>query len=218
MLRIDLYSRLEAPLPYRRYLKFQEGLRARRREALIFCEHPPTITAGVQARPGNLLADPESLVGAGIDLVSVRRGGEHTAHEPGQCLIYAHLDLRQRGLGLASYFRILLEAAAAAVHEVWRLPTRFEKSRPGLYLEDGSKLASIGVELKSFFTSHGVALNVDNDLQTFRWINPCGELDARMSSVAAAGGDPSLRLQFTAAFQSAFQRALPQSTALSRPP
>ena len=76
---------------------------------------------------------------------------------------------------MSDYFQGLLECTSAAVERVWGLRAENRKDAPGLYLsENGAKLASIGIMFKSFFTSHGVAINVSNDLSTFTHIHPCG--------------------------------------------
>lgn len=179
-------------LDYDRYVYMQERLREHRREAIIVCEHEPTITAGVQAQPENLLSNEAGLSARGVSLVHIRRGGDFTAHERGQCVIYPHIDLRKRELKIQSFFHGLLESAQRSIAAVWDMPLYVRHDAPGLYTGDGAKLLSIGIMFKAFFTSYGIALNVSNDLSTFRWIHPCGEAGLRVTSIGERGGDPAL--------------------------
>lgn len=184
---VPFYNRLRPgapPMEYDRYLRLQNRLRKRRRECVLWCTHPPTITSGVQSRPESLRSSTEGLAARGIQLVPVGRAGDYTAHEPGQCLIYPHLDLRRRNLGVSEYFNGLLEATAHSLKHVWGVQVELRKDAPGLYrTEDGAKIASIGIMFKSFFTSHGVSINISNDLSTFTHIHPCGYSDQRIGSI-----------------------------------
>lgn len=192
-------------LDYGRYLRLQEGLRARRRELLIFCEHPPTLTAGVQSAAESLLLPEDGLRPLGIAHLRIGRGGDYTAHEPGQCVIYPHLDLWRRELAVSRYFALLLEVTAEALRSTWGIHAESRPKAPGLYTPDGLKIASIGIMFKRFFTSFGVALNVGNDLSTFRWIRPCGDPNLQVTSVARCGADPTrvsdFRNQWTQVFR-----------------
>ena len=202
---------------YERYLRIQERLRDRRRELILFCEHPPTLTTGVQGRPESLLTDAPALAARGIGHFRIGRGGDYTAHEPGQCVIYVHIDLKRRGLQVTAFARGLLDVTARCIREVWGIETIARPDAPGLYLTDGKKMVSIGLSFKSFFTSHGLALNVSNDLSAFRLIRPCGDSALQMTSVALCGGDPALLERFivrwTALFASAGLNSAPREGA-----
>lgn len=205
----NLIGRSAAPVEYERYLRFQARLRDRRRECLIFCEHPATITAGIQSRPESLISSATDLDRSGVALLSVARAGDHTAHEPGQCVIYPHVDLRARGLGVAQYFHDLLECVSSAMAQVWSIDCTTRADAPGLYLaNNGAKIASIGILFKSFFTSFGVAVNVTNDLRTFTHIHPCGFVGQRIASVAGQTGDPGLLTEFIADFSWRFEKMI----------
>ncbi len=193
-----------ATLDYARYVRFQERLRTRRRELLLFCHHPPVLTAGVQAKEASLVTSPAERERSGIPIVSVGRGGDYTAHEPGQCVIYPHLDLRARDLPISAVFRDWLALTADSVREVWGIELRSREEAPGLYTRDGAKIASIGLMFKSFFTSFGLAVNIANDLKTFAHIHPCGYADLNMTSVARETGDPALTGRFVDAWSRRF--------------
>ena len=181
---------------YEEYLAVQARLRERRRELILFCEHPPTITAGVKTDQANLLISPGELRRRGVNLVKIGRGGDFTAHEPGQVVIYPHIDLKRRGLGIGVFFDGLLEVTRVALERTWEIKTLNRKEAPGLYLPGGEKLVSIGIMFKSFFSSFGLALNLQNDLSTFQYINPCGEDAGRITSIQKAGGAPAHKENF----------------------
>ncbi|TGK24600.1 lipoyl(octanoyl) transferase [Leptospira yasudae] len=177
--------------PYLRYLELQEKLRKSRKECILFLEHAPTITGGINYNLENLLLGKEFLESQGIQIHFIQRGGDFTAHEPGQLVVYAHVDLKRRELSIRSYLENLLAAVIDAARVTWDLRLVTDPDSPGLYLESdpGKKICSIGVNFKSFFTSHGIAFNVDNDFRAFRCINPCGRNWMDMTSVGMLGLD-----------------------------
>ncbi|TGL93092.1 lipoyl(octanoyl) transferase [Leptospira barantonii] len=186
--------------PYLRYLELQEKLRSSRRECILFLEHAPTITGGINYNLENLLLGKEFLESQGIQLHFIQRGGDFTAHEPGQLVVYSHVDLKKRELSIRSYLENLLRSVIDAARETWDLRLVEDSQAPGLYLESdpSKKICSIGVNFKSFFTSHGIAFNVNNDFRAFRSINPCGRNWMDMTSVEKLGLDagPKKRNEF----------------------
>jgi lipoyl(octanoyl) transferase len=184
------------PLDYSRYLSLQNRLRQHRRELLLFCEHPPTITAGVTTNPENLLTDRDALHDLGIDYFDVKRGGDLTAHEPGQCVIYPHVDIQRRKIPVSHFFKSLAEITRDALQIVWGIDTLYSDESPGLYLKSGEKIASLGIVFKSFFTSHGLAVNICNTKRTFDHIHPCGRRNLVIVTVRDLGGDPELLPEF----------------------
>ncbi|MCB1327824.1 MAG: lipoyl(octanoyl) transferase LipB [Spirochaetales bacterium] len=188
MRTVDI-SGLRPAWRYQEYLALADKLRSRRREVLLFCEHAPTITAGLQSRPGSLLVSREHLRQIGVELQNVRRGGDLTAHEPGQLVTYAHIDLTRRAIPLRSLAPLLLEVTMRSLKEVWNLETQTATDAPGLYLPDGRKLVSIGLQVRRGFSSDGLALNVTNSLKTFQFIHPCGFSGLRMVSLSQLGLD-----------------------------
>jgi lipoyl(octanoyl) transferase len=210
-------------LPYAQAWTLQRELATARadghiEDVLLLLQHPPTLTHSYTGRgSGNVLATPEQLQAAGVALEPTDRGGDVTAHEPGQLVGYPIVQLADRDLH-AHLRRIeagLIELAAAFGVATVRVP-----GRTGTWLPDGSaKLAAIGVKVGRWVTTHGFALNVDNDLSTFELIVPCGITDAGVTSLRRVLGEaaPSLG-QATAAAGPVLARAF-GSTALppSRP-
>ena len=175
-------------LSYEHYLKLQENLRRRRRELLLFCSHPNTLTYGRQAEQKNLLIGKEDLAKRGIQCYGVNRGGDFTAHELGQCVIYPHIDLTKRGLKLSHFTRMTIEVTKNTVETIWpSIQLLYRLEAPGLYLQNhenqNEKLAAIGYNYRSFFSSHGIAINVANDLKCFAYIHPCGYSHVRPTSI-----------------------------------
>lgn len=136
------------------------------REALWTVEHPPVLTLGRNARREHVLR-----AGA-VPLVSVDRGGQVTAHEPGQIVVYPLLDLERHGLGVRSLVT-LLETAVIRVVARLGVTAKARPDAPGVYVGD-AKLAAIGLRIRHRFSMHGIAVNVRNPLGLFERIHPCG--------------------------------------------
>ncbi|WP_039938346.1 lipoyl(octanoyl) transferase LipB [Leptospira terpstrae] len=201
-------------VPYQRYVKFQENSRKNRRESMLFLEHSPCLTGGIGAKAENLLVSPSLLSTLGVELVTLQRGGDFTAHEPGQIVGYLHIDLKKRNLSLGDFLRILNQSLVVAVRETWGLRVEENPKAPGLYLaeEPKRKLISEGIYAKSYFTSFGFALNAVNDLKTFSLINPCGAKTEDMTSLLRLGKEkdfPQRRLEFVMSFTQTFLDLLP---------
>lgn len=197
-------------VPYDRYLKLQASLRQKKREIIIFLEHTSTITAGINYNIQNLLVQEEYLQKKGIEFYKIERGGDLTAHELGQLVIYPHIDLKKRSLNIGDYLNILTNSLILSLHRVWGLSVVSDPKKPGLYLEKNpiKKLVSMGVYFKSFFTSYGVALNLRNDLSVFQLIHPCGQDAANMVSLQMLGLDTSIEkeTEFIQTFQDIFYK------------
>jgi lipoyl(octanoyl) transferase len=198
-------------IPYNRYLKLQNSLRKRRKEIVIFLEHTSTITAGSNYNIQNLLVGKEYLLDKGIAFIQAERGGDLTAHEIGQLVIYPHIDLKKRNITIGDYIQALTDCMIHSIFEVWRLALVSDKQKPGLYLASDpcKKLVSMGIYFKSFFTSYGVSLNLRNDLNVFRLINPCGQDAANMVSLLSLGYDISQEKE--SEFQEVFRSRLEKS-------
>jgi lipoyl(octanoyl) transferase len=158
-----------------------------RPDTVLFLEHPPTITLGRRSEPGELHL-PE---GARVEVVDVDRGGKSTYHAPGQLVCYPILDLARHGQDVKRYCRDLEEALirTTAVFDV--RATRIE-GLTGVWLESPPrKIASIGIHIHKWVTTHGYALNVDLDPAPFtQWITACGLDGFMFTSMAHELGRP----------------------------
>lgn len=162
---------------YARVWELQKRLVELRRQSrvpdmLLITEHEPVITMGRGSIPGNLLASEEQLRQKGVSLFEIERGGDITFHGPGQSVLYPIIDLTCRGKDLHKYLRDLENWLIESLKELG-LSAGTKKGLTGVWVND-SKVAAIGVAVSRWVTYHGVALNVNTDLDYFRLINPCG--------------------------------------------
>lgn len=141
------------------------------------------ITLGRHA-PMSDVRDLEGLAARGARVVRVERGGGATAHGPGQLVLYPVVDVRRLGFSIPAFTRVLEEAALAFLVEQ-DLRGTFEEGKPGIYL-DGRKVASLGFRARRGVVTHGLSINVDNDLSLYSYIVACGEPERQPTSVAAA--------------------------------
>jgi len=140
-------------------------------------QHPPVFTQGQAGKADHLLAPGE------IPVIPVDRGGQVTYHGPGQLVIYLLVDLARRELGTRALVTRIEESLVAALAG-WGIAARPRQDAPGVYTEDGRKIASLGLRVRRQGSYHGLALNVDMDLEPFSRINPCGLAGMAMTQVA----------------------------------
>ena len=152
------------------------------RATLLLVEHdPPVITLGRRGRRSDVLASREELAAAGVEVHRVLRGGQATCHSPGQLVAYAILHLHCLGLTLREYVARLEDAAVLTLRR-FGLAARRDDAQPGVWI-DGAKVAFVGVAVRRWVTSHGLAINVSNDPRCFEWIVPCGRAGGHMTSL-----------------------------------
>lgn len=155
-------------------------------DLLILLEHPRVITLGRGARVSNLRASTEVLAGLGVQVHEVERGGDVTYHGPGQLVGYPIVDLGRHKKDLHWYLRQLEEVLIRALRTFGIAGGRVP-GYTGVWVDD-RKIASIGVHVSRWITSHGVALNVTTDLADFDLIIPCGIEAVKMTSVQRETG------------------------------
>ncbi len=160
----------------------------RRSESLALIEHRAVVTLGRRAESAHLLATERELAQRGVDLVRADRGGDVTFHGPGQLVAYPILDLRTRGLRAGDYVRGL-EAAIIETVASYGVDARRVEGRPGVWIDERTKLGSIGVRISGGVSRHGLALNVSTDLDQFDTIVPCGLAGTAMTSLARELGE-----------------------------
>jgi lipoyl(octanoyl) transferase len=173
-------------VPYREAWDLQRALagavsQAAIPDVAIFLEHPPVVTLGRRADSSELHV-PE---GAGVDVVETDRGGKSTYHGPGQLVCYPIFDLKRHGKDVKKYVHDLEEALILTLAQLDVQATRIE-GLTGVWLErPPRKIASIGVHISRWVTTHGYALNVDLDAAPFtEWITACGLEDASFTTIA----------------------------------
>jgi lipoyl(octanoyl) transferase len=163
-------------IDYEAALKLQNQLaRARMEEktgdVLLLLQHPPVITMGKSGKVHNVL-DPQGIQRRNIKVIFTDRGGDVTYHGPGQLVIYPILNLRLHGLSVPGYVGKLEEAAIRTLDRYGIKARRIEKLR-GVWVGN-EKVAALGVHLSRWISKHGLALNVNTNLDPFELINPCG--------------------------------------------
>jgi lipoyl(octanoyl) transferase len=175
-------------VPYSDGVALQETVRARRQDGelpdtLLLLEHPPTYTLGRRSRAEDLPLGADFYRDKGIDIAATDRGGKLTYHGPGQLVGYPIMAIADIG----KYLRTIEAAIVAALGEQ-RIAARSRHDEgidyTGVWVAD-RKIASIGVHVARGVTTHGFAVNVDNDLDPFSWVVACGLPDVQMTSIAA---------------------------------
>ena len=156
-------------------------------DTVLLLEHPPVITLGRRTEEGELHVPP----GADVEIVETDRGGKSTYHGPGQLVCYPILDLTRHGQDVKKYCRDLEEALIRTLAAVGVAATRID-GLTGIWVErPPRKIASIGVHISKWVTTHGYALNVDLDPAPFtQWITACGLEDAAFTTIARELGRP----------------------------
>ena len=176
---------------YREAVSLQERLREARQagelpDVLLTLEHPPVYTRGRRSQAGELPMGEEWYLAQGIDVVETDRGGRVTYHGPGQLVGYPIVRVDD----VVAYVRTLENALVAALAgegvAARSRPTEGHRYT-GVWVEE-RKIASIGVHLSRGVSTHGFAINVENDLQPFSWIVPCGLDGVSMTSLLRETG------------------------------
>jgi lipoyl(octanoyl) transferase len=185
-------------VPYLEAWELQKELAEQRRrneipDVLLLLEHPPTYTRGRRSQPEELPMGVDWYEAQGIEVHDTDRGGLVTYHGPGQLVAYPIVDLSAYDDDVHAYVRGLEQVITGALGEagvsaqtidgltgVWTKGDR----PPALSSTPARKIASIGLHVSRRITTHGLAINVNNDLQPFEWIVPCGIEGVPMSSLS----------------------------------
>jgi lipoyl(octanoyl) transferase len=156
-------------------------------DTVIFLEHPPVVTLGRRTAADELHVP----AGAEVDVVETDRGGKSTYHGPGQLVCYPILDLGRHGQDVKRYCRDLEEALIRTLAPLGVEAARIE-GLTGIWVESPPrKIASIGIHVSKWVTTHGYALNVDLDTAPFTdWITACGLESASFTTIARELGRP----------------------------
>jgi lipoyl(octanoyl) transferase len=197
---------------YREALALQERVRAARQadaapDVMLVLEHPPVYTRGRRSGAGELPLGEAWYRAQGIDIVDVDRGGKITYHGPGQLVGYPIVRVPD----VVAYVRTLERGLVAALQEEGvgaRARVMDGPDYTGVWVGE-RKIASIGVHVARGVTTHGWAVNVENDLEPFSWVVPCGLSGVQMTSLAAeTGRTPTLMPCFRKRAALAVARAL----------
>jgi lipoyl(octanoyl) transferase len=182
-------------VPYEEAWQLQQRLAAQRQrgeipDVLLLLEHPPVYTRGRRSKPEELPMGVEWYEAQGIEVRDTNRGGLVTYHGPGQLVAYPIVDLSAYGDDVHAYVRglerVMIEALGKAGVEAQTI-----EGLTGVWVGE-RKIGSIGLHVSRGVTTHGLAINVNNDLQPFEWIVPCGIEGVAMTSLTRElGGEQS---------------------------
>lgn len=161
---------------------------------MLWVEHPHVLTLGKSGAAANVVAPPERLKELGVQYYPINRGGDITYHGPGQLVGYPILDLDQFFTDIHKYLRFLEEAVIRTCAEYGVKAGRIE-GLTGVWIDPKSgsaarKICAFGVKCSRWVTMHGLALNVNTDLDFFNLIVPCGISDRGVTSLARETGAP----------------------------
>jgi lipoyl(octanoyl) transferase len=188
-------------VPYREANAIQSALASARHrgqigDLLVLLEHPPVYTKGRRSTAAELPMGEDWYRAQGIEVVETDRGGRVTYHGPGQLVAYPIVNLRELEPAddVHGFVRGLERAMIAALAD-WGVDARPIAGLTGVWVGEGPppdgearKIGSIGIHVRRGITSHGLAVNVNNDLQPFEWIVPCGIDACRTTSLARERG------------------------------
>jgi lipoyl(octanoyl) transferase len=169
-------GRVDYHRTWQRMQQFTAARTAHTADELWFLEHPPVFTLGMAGRTEHLLAPGD------IPVVHADRGGQVTYHGPGQLVVYTLIDLRRAGLGVRDLVTGLENSVIRYAAQLG-IAAAARPEAPGVYVE-GRKLASVGIRVRRGASYHGLALNVNLDLEPFARINPCGFAGLAMTRLA----------------------------------
>ncbi len=169
---------------WRAMQQFTDSRDANSRDEIWFCQHEPVFTLGLNTAPEHLLATGD------IPVVQIDRGGQVTYHGPGQLMIYPLIDIRRANIGVRDLVTALEQCVVDLAAE-FNIAAASRCDAPGVYV-DGVKLASVGLRIRRGASFHGMALNVDVDLEPFSRINPCGFQNLEVTDLNSLGGECDL--------------------------
>lgn len=186
MQRADCWYLDLGMIDYREALNLQKKCAVLRKknkipDTVMLLEHFPVITLGRSGCEQNIVGR-KFLEGRGVSFYKVDRGGDVTYHGPGQLVCYLILDLRNHCKDLHWYVQSL-ESILIGLLSYYGIEAARKKGYPGVWVGE-EKIAAVGISVVNWITMHGLALNVDTELEYFKMIHPCGIKDKGTTSIA----------------------------------
>jgi len=178
-LHVTDLGRVDYEPTWRRMQRFTDGRNPGTADELWLVEHPPVFTLGQNGRREHLLHPDD------IPVIDVDRGGQVTYHGPGQVVAYPLVDLRRRRIGVRRMVSVLEETVISLLADLG-ISARARSDAPGVYVDD-AKIAALGLRVRRGCSYHGLAFNVDMDLEPFQRINPCGYAGLPVVDLASLG-------------------------------
>ncbi len=173
---------------YERQIQLLKKLHKDDREddVCLILEHPSVFTLGRNGTTEHVTVSESFLQERDIKLIKIERGGEVTYHGPGQTVCYPIINLRRRKLSIVEYVHTLEQVMLAVVQHFGIAANRDDRNH-GIWV-DNQKLGSVGIAVRHGISYHGLALNVNMDLEPFSWMNPCGLHGVSMTSMEKQSG------------------------------
>lgn len=170
---------------YQRMTEFTAGRDEHTEDELWLLQHPKVFTQGQAGKAEHVLMPGD------IPVVQSDRGGQVTYHGPGQLVVYLMVDIKRKSFGPRQLVSAIEQAIVATLKK-WQIESAPKADAPGVYT-DGRKIASLGLRIKQGRSFHGLALNIDMDLEPFQRINPCGYAGMEMTQVV---NETAIKLTF----------------------
>lgn len=181
-------------VPYEKTYEMTERVRQRvigqqAPDHLFLLQHRPVVTLGKSQKGSDddLLLPRYEMEQKGVQIVQTNRGGKTTLHSPGQLVGYMVFDLKRRKLGIKDFVYKVADAISCMLNS-YKVDVKIDEDLPGLYVED-KKIAFLGMNVRHGVTTHGFAINVNNDLRYFDMIISCGEKEGSVTSLANEFGE-----------------------------
>ncbi|MCX6139232.1 MAG: lipoyl(octanoyl) transferase LipB [Candidatus Kapabacteria bacterium] len=157
-------------------------MRSEQPDTLVLCEHPAVITLGRNTQPDSVVIGREILAANGIEVLEIDRGGDATVHDRGQLVGYPIFNLTRTKQDLHWFLRTMEQCIIDAISTFQVSSGRLD-GLTGVWIEESRKICAIGIHCSRWVTSHGFAVNVNNDLSLFDSIIPCGIRERGVTSI-----------------------------------
>jgi len=182
-----LQENIQTKLENRKGIENNTFTEATTQHHLLFCEHPPVYTLGKSGKIEHILISDEERKKRGIEFFKTNRGGDITFHGPEQLVVYPILDLEKFYTDIGKYLRNLEEVVIQTLDH-FNIKAERSKGETGVWIEADNKakarkICAIGVRCSRWITMHGLALNVNTDLNYFNYIIPCGIAHKQVTSM-----------------------------------
>jgi lipoyl(octanoyl) transferase len=184
MLEIQDWGLIDYEIAWNRQKELVEEIQSKRdRSALVLCEHPSVITIGRNGSEQNISVSCNFLDNKGIKVIKNDRGGDITLHNPGQLVGYPIFNLSDYKEDLHWFLR-QIESCLIELLNKYNIESHIIEGMTGVWIQGRRKIAAIGLHCSRWVTSHGFALNINNNLEEFEYIIPCGIKDKEVTSMA----------------------------------
>ena len=169
----------KTPIPYIRAIKYLEKRvekikSGKSGDFLWILEHPTTFTAGIRSSQKEILDDK-------VKIIHTKRGGKITLHNPGQKIIYFAIDLSKKKKDIRKFVRIL-EKSIIQFLMIYKIRSTADKKNIGIWVKN-KKIGAIGIKVSKWIAFHGCSININNDLNPYKKILPCGLSNNKITSI-----------------------------------